>query len=484
MGQFPEMFRIAKLLKSTEIYKPIVYFNLGVDRNHPNFLQCLVHGIDVLDYSAGFVKSEPKANPKKSIFHPVQQWRLKNAAQPSRFLRFKHYLKYKLPIFFNLAKRLYITLRDMEVPGYFNRIAVKLKRSRREKIFFKLLDPKLIILAEDSESYFTPQLIKMGHDHDVKSVVFPYTFANQYEFLEDAFFYDRRCNSSFFNFLVSLIFPKWTAEYKGKRLLKNSPFFIFSTELFRVSPPNPWVMSSGFSDVIAVESCFMKDYYSKAGIPEEQMLEVGFLSIDHLYQTFLNKKSVRENLAKRLDIDPEKPWIICAVPPSQWPRAGVGFRSYNHFLDEFFGFFSQFNDVEVIFKFHPRLDFFEVKKICDQYHIKSAEEDTVELIGMGDAYIASVSSTIRWALALGLPIINYDIYDYNYGDFDSAQNYDLVVTMDQFKDAFRKVHKQLVDSKKQASYSFQKDFAILDGKAHQRILDLFQKLTKSSETTQ
>ena len=34
--------------------------------------------------------------------------------------------------------------------------------------------------------------------------------------------------------------------------------------------------------------------------------------------------------------------------------------------------------------------------------------------------VASISATIRWAIACGIPVINYDTYRYRYADYESA----------------------------------------------------------------
>ena len=39
------------------------------------------------------------------------------------------------------------------------------------------------------------------------------------------------------------------------------------------------------------------------------------------------------------------------------------------------------------------------------------------LVAISDMYVASVSSTIRWAILAGIPVINYDVYQYGYEDF-------------------------------------------------------------------
>lgn len=461
MAQFPEMLRIAQQVKSTSLFNPLIYFNLGVRADHPNVLLCLKNQVDVLDYSFGFLSAVAFSNDIRNTPHPQT---------PIKSL--KNYLKNRLPYFFNLIKEVVFFLnRHSSVAVFFYRVLLKTKRKHKEKQFLNAYQICLIVLAEDSEDYFTPQLVHLGHEKNIKSIVFPYTFANRLEFLEDAFLNDRRVNRGLFSFLAGKMYPKWTAVYKGKKLLKSTPALIFSTEFFKISSSDPWVMTSEWVDAIAVESQFMKDYYVKAGLLEKKFYITGYPALDNLAHILSSRDEHRNSLASRYRLDVEKTWLVCAIPPLQWHRSIIDFDNYENFLKEFFSFLKEFENIEILFKFHPRNTPEEIKKICDQYQIQSFAEDTVQLIAVGDIFMASVSSTMRWALAVGLPTINYDMYGYDYGDFDSAQNYYTAFKFQEFKEIFSNILK----NRKNFSSAPQLRFGQLDGLAHQRIINLLSQ---------
>jgi hypothetical protein len=478
MSQFPELFRLVEKLKSSHEYNPIVYFNLGNQSGHVNFNQCLNSQVEVIDYFAGYIENRSEKLRNKTLASLFLLKRKENVHQISLLFRIKFFIKTKHPKLFHVLKEITYQLnKRFNFFSFFYRVAAKLKRARKELCILKKHDIKLMIFAEDNEDYFTPQLIRLGHKMGIKSIVFPYTFANQFEFLEDAFLNDRRVNKTVFNFVAGQLFPKWTYFYKGKKLLKSYPSFIFSSEIFRTAPPNPWIMSSGFADVIAVESSFMKEYYAKAGIPEEKLIEVGSASLDCLHEIHQDKGTYREKLATQYGLDLNKPWMVCALPPYQrnarWP-----FQSYEQFLEHFIQFFFQFDGIEVLFKFHPRFDVSDIQKMSEKYGIKHIQEDTLNLIAISDLYVASVSSTIRWALALGIPTINFDVYNYNYGDFDSSKNYFVVHRLEEFKIIFQSLYGKMMKSLGETRHPLQSHFASLDGKSSHRVLQLFSQLLK------
>lgn len=477
MGQFPEMFRLAKLLKSSSSYNPIFYFNLGVDFTHENVRLCFSEGIDVLDYHKGYIQAASGKNAIAMAISESSSAALRANSNPEK-LSLKQWLKINCPQVLEVLKQIYYLRYRLSFLNLPLRIIVMRARRRKETLYLNTLNIRLLIFAEDSVDYFTPLLIRLGHNNGIKSVVFPYTFANQFEFLEDAFFNDRRVNRTIMNFITGRLFPKWTYRYKGKNLIKSTPSLIFSTEYFKLTPPNPWVMSSGFSDLVAVESTFMKDYYRKAGLPEEKMLVTGHLSLDALHFAYENRAAHRKNLFDSLHLDENKPIILCSMPPTQWPRPARGFESYTQFLEAFLGFLNQFKSVNIVFKFHPRVSSFEMSRIAASYNIKYSLDDTTTLVAAADMYIASVSSTMRWSLALGLPTINYDVYNYGYGDFDGSVDYETASTFEDFKLIFSKQVTNLINGNFKGKPQ-QKGFGQLDGKVGECILSLFDKLTES-----
>jgi hypothetical protein len=67
-------------------------------------------------------------------------------------------------------------------------------------------------------------------------------------------------------------------------------------------------------------------------------------------------------------------------------------------------------------------------------NVRYTSQPTAELVPLCDLYVASISATIRWAIACGIPVINYDAYRYRYGDYDSAAGVISVESLPDFRD--------------------------------------------------
>ncbi len=479
-GQSIEILEIAKLLQSTTDFNPIIYFNLGNVFVTPLMSEILEKGFDVYDYNLGFISADPQkgSTPSKmnsinlaeSNLHVSRTQSLKNRVRSQYPLIFKS-IRWLVGTYYGLLTLFYRHF------GFIHFIMRKLERLKKEEGILRDYSVKLLVLAEDSEGYLTPQLVRVTQKNKARVVVFPYTFANENEFLEDAYLNNRRADKDLSSRLTALIFPKWNRDYKGASLLRWRPAAIFAAELFGGSAPNPWVMNSGMADIIAVESEFMRLYYSEAGIPEKQMLVTGFVSLDLLHKAISERKDRKQKMAQLFGLDLSKPWVVCAVPPSQWPHPGVEFSSYELFLKTYIQYLKSFTNIEVIFKFHPRLSRSEVEKVCADLEVKNINFSTTDLVGVADLYVASVSATIRWALACGLPTINYDLYAYRYDDFRNTVGLQTVEFFADFKSIFAlKVDEIMSLFAKEDIKSRQTQFGVLDGKSSARILQLFRRL--------
>jgi hypothetical protein len=56
-----------------------------------------------------------------------------------------------------------------------------------------------------------------------------------------------------------------------------------------------------------------------------------------------------------------------------------------------------------------------------QFGLTLTDRDTASIVPLCDLYVASVSATIRWAIACGKPVINYDAYRLDFQDYPGIE---------------------------------------------------------------
>ena len=73
-------------------------------------------------------------------------------------------------------------------------------------------------------------------------------------------------------------------------------------------------------------------------------------------------------------------------------------------------------DWNLVLRLHPRMPR-EQFAFLEEIGGRITDEDTAHLVPLCNLYVASVSATIRWAIACGKPVVNYDVYRFGYTDY-------------------------------------------------------------------
>ena len=225
-------------------------------------------------------------------------------------------------------------------------------------------------------------------------------------------------------------------DYKGRRFLRTSYAKIIAVEQLNLTPPNPWLLNSGYADAIAVESDAMQDYYKAAGIPAGQLVTTGSMTDDVMTKVAAEAAQRRQALADRLGLQAERPLLLCALPPDQntYDRPGCEFENFDDLVGFWGDCLAEVKDWNVVVRPHPktaseRVDLLRRRGLAVSY------DDTASLVPLCDLYVASVSATIRWAIACGKPVINYDVYQYGYEDYRGVKGVQLVNLRTEFREA-------------------------------------------------
>jgi hypothetical protein len=100
---------------------------------------------------------------------------------------------------------------------------------------------------------------------------------------------------------------------------------------------------------------------------------------------------------------------------------------------------------------------------------------------LADALVACVSSVIRWALACGLPVVDYDLYRFGYYYFRGEPNVHTVETRRDFEHALANLARRLSPGQHVPPTGQRiSEWGWLDGQSTQRIASLLARLAKNS----
>ncbi|MCL5272946.1 MAG: CDP-glycerol glycerophosphotransferase family protein, partial [Gammaproteobacteria bacterium] len=417
-----------------------------------------------------------KPKTAKLLIKPVN---FKNTVSSYLFRGLKHYsTKIQLKI-----KHIYIRAnnainRIFCSPYYVVPLNYKVNYLRFREII-KNHQINLIVLPEDVVGNITPVLIKAGHSLKVSSLVLPYTICNQteaFQALKER--NDLSIHTKPINKVIGILFRSWVMTDGQRAVLRLPAYHVLGHLITRSSPPDPWMMNSGYANVIAIENEQMFAYYRNSGIPASKMKITGACYDDNLATYYLDKENQRLKLYKQLNIQTNKPLFLIGGFPNQILGNPPGFDFKDaedavNFITECIDRFK--NDYELLFRPHP--NYMDLSDLFAKKNIIVTDIDTAQLVAVSDVYLAFASSTIRWAISCGVPTINYDMFYYDFSDFKQVNGVLNACTKDEFKNAvkqmsdpdqYKKLTTFLEVEKKQWGY--------LDGQSVARINNLVRSV--------
>jgi hypothetical protein len=344
-----------------------------------------------------------------------------------------------------------------------------------------LLDLKidLVVVTEDSVSSRSRALLAAAERLRIPALLLPFTIVNP----EEAATVIRQLPAHRVRRLDQHAFaamrPRWVRKDREGALLRLPVGRAAVLELAGLAPPEPWIANRGYA-VIAAESPAMQQRYVAFGVPAEQIVLAGSLIDPVLEDARQRRGELRAALLGRLGL-PEKPLLLCALPPDQFPLgppAENPYLSYPQLLADWLASLKAVADrFAVVVRPHPRVAGQELEQL-HQSGLAVAWDDTAQLVPLCDLYVASCSATIRWAIACGRPVVNYDVYRYGYDDYagvagvlhmDRAGDFD--ATLDEL--ASNPVRLKSVAEAQAAAAG---EWGCLDGGSQQRLLALYDRL--------
>jgi hypothetical protein len=279
------------------------------------------------------------------------------------------------------------------------------------------LKPAVILAAEDNVETPSPAIVRAGRDAGVPTVVVPFTLSNADEFKESLADSEERSLKGWLNRLVAWRYPQWAVEHRQRRFLRLPGYKALALEWLGLAPPRPWVPNDGAWAALAVESPAMLQRYLTMGLPPGRLHLTGAIS-DDVLAAGRSAAPLRRTLCAELGLASERPLLVCALPPDQTGgrRAHCEFSAYQDLVAFFIRSIQGLGDFQAVVSLHPRTSP-GIRSLIESLGGKVSSRPTLELVPLCDLYLASVSATIRWAIACGVPVLNYDVYKYRYDDY-------------------------------------------------------------------
>lgn len=205
----------------------------------------------------------------------------------------------------------------------------------------------------------------------------------------------------------------------------------------KMLPANPWWLGGGLSSILAVGGEADAAAACRGGVDPQKIRVTGQPSHDLLYGAYVDRARTRADLTSGLALDSSRPLVVCAVP--HLAEHGLATPSEHGKEIEYLLSALASEPANVVLSLHPKSDRARYERVAEQFGARIAEQSLSSLLPAADIFVATFSSTVRWALLCGVPALVVDFYDLGYDIFAHYEGVELVSRRELFASAYRRV---------------------------------------------
>jgi hypothetical protein len=137
--------------------------------------------------------------------------------------------------------------------------------------------------------------------------------------------------------------------------------------------------------------------------------------MDELHSSHARAADCRARLADKYSLIPGRPLVICAVPHAG-EHALVGWDRHMEVSGQLFKALAA-SGGNVLLSLHPRSKAETYREAAAATGCRILAERLSAALPAADLFVASYSSTVRWALLMGIPTIMADLLRFEYAQF-------------------------------------------------------------------
>lgn len=270
------------------------------------------------------------------------------------------------------------------------------------------------------------------------------------------------------SFIQKRIFSKYKSQlYKGIYFFPS--FLIIALERFGTLSKMPWLNGGGLSDIVVMSNQVGKDMHINMGIEEKKLEILGDISLEPVYNSFQNRKEIKQIIIKKYELNPKKKIMIIGL--ANWWEHGMAekethFEIVHNTIQNALVYKEDYNFLIIL---HPSMELRNYKFLEDMYSIKIANEKTMNLLPIADFYLINYSSTIVWALLCNIKtlIVGYHKKLNIYNEFTSVRT---VYNKSELPQLLKETIEDEVD------FSFDHKLLSKDETFNDKVIDRYKKL--------
>lgn len=340
--------------------------------------------------------------------------------------------------------------------------------------------PAVVIVGQDGMSG-NPALIRAAQARGIPVVDCPYGFGTTRDFDD---YIDEKAGERALKFAegkfgdrIRRQHRQWIRRTRHGDVLMFPAEYILARERMQMTLPLPWVIHGGTADVLAAESAVMEKHYLQEGINPKKVKLTGTAYCDAMRKQLDAVPAAAVAFEASTKIQNGRTSVLVSLPPSlHGIRARLcEFDSYEKGCAAILAMVKR-SGIDAVISLHPNAPA-EQRGFVNGLGLEVSDEWVIDLIPRFDIFLTTFSSTIRWAIACGKPVLNYNMYGYNNHDYDGVAGVFTHARLQDVAAAFE----QLIDDRRFATVAAEQKAAgaawgIMDGRNFDRIHDVVSQL--------
>jgi hypothetical protein len=236
--------------------------------------------------------------------------------------------------------------------------------------------------------------------------------------------------------LVKRFAPQWIKRGEFDGAMMFPPAYVLAAESLGMTVRDAWIIHGGYADVLCVESEESLRVYRSEGIPESKLRLTGSPYCDAMFAAMQRDAAAKAAFRQPRRIDPARTRILVSWPPSYHADRGrfSEFPTYTDMSVTLLRWLAERPNCDVTISLHPAIPDADRQAMRDA-GLQLTDDYVIDLIPRHDVFVTYFSSTVRWAIAAGKPVVNFDAYRIGLKMYDGAPGVLTVPTFASFQDA-------------------------------------------------
>ncbi len=355
---------------------------------------------------------------------------------------------------------------------------------------YKELSPAAIVVAEDGISG-PAAVIAAARSMAIPVVDLPYGYGTQPD-LEIAL-EEKVANNELLHpegrlgFLVRWLAPTWIKKGRFAGSIIFPTHYIVAREALGMTLQNAWVVHGGYADCLLVESKQMMRLYRSEGLPQGKLALTGSPYCDTMFAALERNDRARVAFRRPQAVEQGTLRILVSWPTSYHASRAVHceFATYLEMSQAILGWLHSLPGCSLTISLHPAIAG-EDRALFESMGLHTSQEYVIDLIPRNDIYISYFSSTQRWAIAAGKPVVNYDAYRLGLDVYKEAPAFHNTASFSEFKEVVTQLTTSAQDFNADAAkqIAVAEDWGLVDGQCMPRMLAAIDELTGTLTSVQ